>query len=409
MERTKRVLISGAGIAGPALAYWLGRYGMHATVVERAPGLRLGGQAVDFRGPVHRAVLEKMGIWQAIHERQTAPGKMVLLNQAGAPHATLPEVIATEDVEILREDLIDILYQRTRHASTYRFGDRITRIEERDGGVHVRFERGEPEVFDLVVGADGLHSDMRALAFGEEQRWLRHHGYRMATFSVPRLTEGSDMQIFSVPGGRSAALATGAGGGSRAILIHLGAPVAARPDLAAERVGLRKTYAGMTWHVPAILDALDVADDLYLDSISTVHVDSYARGRVALLGDAAYGGTLGGQGTSLGIVGAYVLASEIATAPDHRVAFQRYEALMRPYATGCQKGAMRAGMFFAPRTAWGLWIRNAAHWVLAKPRFVKWFERMAKADAESFVLPEYSPSAATAGRLGAPSMSSVDL
>lgn len=397
MQRTNRILISGAGIAGPALAYWLGRYGIHATVVERAPGLRLGGQAVDFRGPVHRAVLEKMGIWGAIHERRTSPGKMVLLNREGEPHATLPEVMAAGDVEILRGDLCDIIYQRTRQASDYRFGDRITQLEERGGGVHVSFERGDKEVFDLVIGADGLHSGVRALAFGEERRWLRHHGYRMATISVPRMTKGNDMQVYSVPGGRSAALASGANGASRAILIYLGAPVARRADLEAERRAIRQTYAGIGWHVPSILDALDIADDLYLDSISTVHVDSYARGRVGLLGDAAYGGTLGGQGTSLSIVGAYVLASEIATAPDYTAAFKRYEALMRPYASGCLKGAMRAGMFFAPRTAWGLWIRNAAHRVLAQPRFVKWFERMAKADAESFVLPEYEVAAEGGG------------
>jgi 2-polyprenyl-6-methoxyphenol hydroxylase-like FAD-dependent oxidoreductase len=137
------------------------------------------------------------------------------------------------------------------------------------------------------------------------------------------------------------------------------------------------------------MDTLDRASDLYVDAIATVHLDRYARGWIVLLGDAAYGGTLGGQGTPLAIVGAYVLAGELATAPNPPVAFAAYEARIRAYATRCQKGAMRVGSFYAPKTSIGLRLRNGFYATLTSPRFLGWFERMVKEAASDFTLPDY--------------------
>jgi 2-polyprenyl-6-methoxyphenol hydroxylase-like FAD-dependent oxidoreductase len=357
--------------------------------VERAPALREGGQAVDFRGPVHRAVLERLDLWEPIHALRTRPSPLSLLDRAGRPLAVIPEVMASGDVEILRGDLARLLYERSREHADYRFGDRIVAIEDRGDGVAVELERGGTLRADLVVGADGLHSGVRELAFAEESNVLRHHGYRIATFAMPSLGPGvPDAFIYSAPGRGISVLANGRD--ARALLVYTGGPMTSeeRRDLDAQRRELRERFAGLGWETGRVLDALDEAADLYVDAIATVHVDRYARGRAALLGDAAYGGTLGGQGTPLAVVGAYVLASELARAGDLEGALARYEATMRPYATRCQKTAMRAGPFFAPETRAGLWMRDAFYRALTSKPLLGLFEWMVKDAATDVVLPE---------------------
>jgi 2-polyprenyl-6-methoxyphenol hydroxylase-like FAD-dependent oxidoreductase len=387
----QRVLISGAGVAGPALAFWLGRAGFRVTIVERSSALREGGQAVDFRGPVHRAVLERMDIWQAIHEHRTRPSDLCLLGANGKPCARLPEVMLSGDVEILRGDLCRIIYQRTARDTEYRFGDRITRLENREGSVHVEFERGQAEDFELVIGADGLHSGVRALAFLDEARVLRHHGYRIASFALKNLVpEVRGAVCYSEPG-RGVCLYGSSAGEARALLVHCAGPLGREErDLGLQKRALAERFLGMGWRVPEILAGLEPATDLYVDAIASVQLDRYANGRIALLGDAAWGGTLGGQGTSLAIVGAYVLAHELSAQSNPALAFARYEATMRPYATRCQAGAARAGAFFAPRTRFGLALRNVFYRALTARCLSGVFERLVKQAASDFTLPEYA-------------------
>ena len=391
----KKILVSGAGIAGPAFVHALQQLGprdVACTVVERATSLRVGGQAVDFRGPVHRAVLERLDLWQPIHARRTTPGELVLLDGSGGAAAVIPAVMMAGDVELLRGDLCALLHERTCDRAEYRFGDHIVALTNRDDGVDVTFASGHAESFDAVVGADGLHSGVRAHAFGPESAFLRHHGYRIASFALPdSLGFHRGALLYSEPGRAASLSATGRRGESRALLVYRGEPMGAdRTDVAAQKSAIRETFRGMGWEVSRVLDALDAANDLYVDAITTVHVERYAHQRAVLLGDAAYGGTLGGQGTSLGIVGGYVLAGELARGGTFEDAVAHYEARMRPYASNCQKGAVRAGSFFAPKTRAGLWLRNFAYGVLTTRVMSGVFERIVKESASDFALPEYA-------------------
>jgi 2-polyprenyl-6-methoxyphenol hydroxylase-like FAD-dependent oxidoreductase len=387
----RRILISGAGIGGPALAWWMAQLGWDVTVVERAPALREGGQAVDFRGPVHREVLERMGLWDAISAHRTRGSNMVLLGRSGRPVATLPSVMMSGDLEILRGDLSRLLYERTAHSVEYRFGDHLTALDQSPDDVTVQFASGSTASYDLVVGADGLHSGVRALAFGDESKFARHQGYRIATYSLPNILGLNGAALtYTVPG-RACMVTAESEARARALFVFAGAPLGEeRFATARQQELLRAAYHGVGWEVPRVLAELPHATDLYVDQIATIAIDRYAKGRVVLLGDAAYGGTLGGQGTSLAIVGAHVLAGELAAAPgDHVAAFRQYEARMRPYATSCQKGAERVGSFFAPRTHVGLLVRDLVYRAFTSRLLIKQFEKIVKSSATAFELPDY--------------------
>ena len=345
------VLISGASIAGPALALWLARYGATVTVVERSPVLRAGGQAVDFKGDIHRTVLTRMGILDEVHRRQTGGHDQTVVDARGRPLTVIPGEFTGGDVEIRRGDLADILHRRTRDSCEYVFGDSVTSLTESTGGVHVTFERQAPRTFDLVVGADGIHSNVRRLAFGPEQDHVHFlgHYYALASLGVP-----GDAFMYNEPG-RMVAV-----GGPKAEAFF----VFASPELTYDRYDpdqqkklLLDAYRGGGWRIPELLAKVPGCTDLYLDTISRVAMDDYARGRVVLLGDSAYGNTLGGFGTGLAVVGAYVLAGELHRAGgDHTVAFRRYTELFRPYAKVSRQG--NAGRFLAPHTRRGITMRN---------------------------------------------------
>ncbi len=345
------VLISGASIAGPSLAYWLERYGATVTVVERAPGLRPGGQAIDFKGAVHRKVLEDMGLWDAIVARQTGGQDQTIVDADGRKIGVVPGALTGGDVEIRRGDLAEILYDATRESCEYVFGDHITSLTDTADGVHVTFAKGAPRTFDLVVGADGIHSAVRRLTFGPEESFVTHSGWY---YALAEVGVTGDHLMYNEPG-RMVAI-----GGSKAPAFF----VFASPELTYDRYDaqqqadvLRTAYAGGGWRIPELLDRLPEAESVYVDSISRVSMDRWTTGRIALVGDAAYGSTLAGFGSGLAVVGGYVLAGELlAAGGDHRVAFPRYEEVFRSYAGVGEKG--RPGAFLAPRTRPGIFARN---------------------------------------------------
>ncbi|MEV4803915.1 FAD-dependent monooxygenase [Nonomuraea sp. NPDC049421] len=351
--RNTNVLISGASIAGPALAHWLIRYGFAVTVVERAPSLRLGGQAVDFKGATHRTVLSRMGILDDVRRLQTGGSDQEIVDAAGRKLAVIPGEFSGGDVEITRGDLSRLLYERTAPACEYVFGDSITSLTETRDGVHVTFERAAPRTFDLVVGADGIHSNVRRLAFGPEEEFVRFLGHYYALVETG-LNFGNPAKMYNELG-RMVVM-----GGTKAPAFFVFASEQLeydRYDVEQQKKLLDRAYAGMGWRVPEIMDAVRDAREVYFDSLSQVRIDRYSQGRVVLLGDAAYGNTLGGFGTGLAVVGAYVLAGELAAAGgDHRAAFAEYERQFRPYAKIAKNG--NAGPFLAPGSPAKMRLRN---------------------------------------------------
>ncbi|WP_237549690.1 FAD-dependent monooxygenase, partial [Streptomyces sp. SID1034] len=342
-----RVLVAGASIAGPALAHWLRRRGAEVTVVERAPGLRPGGQAVDARG-VAREVIERMGLDASVRAACT---DTVGAHTVDADGRVLETFRADDDggdgfiadIEILRGDLSQVLYDDTRDGVEYVFGDRIAELAQDVDGVDVVFAGGSRRRFDLVVGADGLHSELRAMVFGPHERFLRRLGHMLAFYSVPNefgldrwLLEYQDQES-----GRSALLRP-IQDATRAMAMFYSASADSdidHRDVAAQKRLLRERMAGLGWLAPDILAHLDDTPDFYLDQVAQVVMDRWSSGRVGLLGDAAFSSSpMSGQGTGLALVGAYLLAGELAAAGwDADTGFARYEARMRSFVEANQE------------------------------------------------------------------------
>lgn len=333
-----KVLISGAGIGGTALAYWMRRHGAHVTLVERASALRDGGYKVDIRGAA-LDVVERMGLLDEVRARRTDVRAGSVVDAAGKRVASMDGDTfggrVHGDAELLRGDLNRLVFERVEGGVDVRFGDGIAALAQSPDAVTVTFESGATAAYDLVVGADGVRSRTRALAFGAAaDSAVRDLGYYVSIFSVPN-TLGLDREELTYVGpGRTALVySTARQSEAKAMFLFASPPLSydAR-DRAGQQRLLAQAYAGEGWEVPGLLAAMESAPDFYFDSISQVHLDRWSAGRVALVGDAAYcASPASGQGTSLALVGAYVLAGELASAASHERAFAAYEERMRPF------------------------------------------------------------------------------
>jgi 2-polyprenyl-6-methoxyphenol hydroxylase-like FAD-dependent oxidoreductase len=330
------VLVSGAGVGGTVVAYWLRHCGMRPTVVELRSALRFGdgGHAVDLFGPAVD-VVERMGLLDAVRAARTRTETLSLIRpgrrSVDVDVSALVAGISDRHVEILRGDLVRILHSATRDDVEYVFGDSVTELTASGTGAEVTFASGTTRGFDVVVGADGLHSGLRSMVFGD----------------VPEHFLGGYLGVCTVPiefplGGRMLALndvdrtvglyEVGGGGRARALFLFRTRSELEfdHRDLAGQRHLLRAAFADLGWEVPRLLSAADEAEDFYFDAISQIRMDSWSRGPVTLLGDAGYcpGPAVGG-GTSLAVVGGYLLARELAAARGNpAVAFAAYERAM---------------------------------------------------------------------------------
>jgi 2-polyprenyl-6-methoxyphenol hydroxylase-like FAD-dependent oxidoreductase len=362
--RNKDVLISGAGVAGQALAYWLRRFGFTPVVVERAPAPRDGGQAVDVRGAAIE-VARRTGILDAARAARTGTRGMSYVSSTGKRLASVDGafgVIDPEDVEIIRGDLVSILYEAAGSDVEYIFDDSISSLTEGADGVTVTFERSAPRTFHLVVGADGLHSRVRGLAFGPEARFLRHLGLYLSVFTVPNDLKLDHWQLIYVTPGKSVTVTSARGNReARAIFFFASGPLDYDyRDRGQQQELLAAAFAGAGWEVPRLLTAMRAAPDFYFDSVSQVRLDNWSAGRVALAGDAGYcPSPLSGQGSSLALVGAYVLASELRAADgDHRDAFAGYQRRLRDFVERNQQIATGNAKRFTPTSRRQIWLQN---------------------------------------------------
>ena len=357
--RNKRILISGASIAGPALAFWLRRYGFNPTIVERAPTIRPGGYAVDFRG-ASICVLERMGLLPDVQRMQTRIGAITIVDQNNKKLASMPDGFTSGELEILRGDLAGIFHEATREGAEYIFDDSIASIQETDSGVNVVFERGGRRSFDLVVGADGLHSKVRSLAFGEEANFVRYLGYYVSIFTIPNhLKLDRSGLYYGTLGKKVGIFNSGDPKESKASFFFATEPLTyERRDTEQQKRILREHFQQELWEVPHLLEFMEFAPDFYFDSISQVKMERWSTGRCVLLGDAAHcASPLSGMGTGMAVLGAYILAGELAEAGgDYTIAFARYESLMRDFVKKCQELADGGTDWFVPRTRFRFWL-----------------------------------------------------
>jgi 2-polyprenyl-6-methoxyphenol hydroxylase-like FAD-dependent oxidoreductase len=331
------VLISGASVAGTTLAYWLGQHNFSATVVERHPGLRPGGQAIDVRGPA-LTVLERMGLLEAATDRKTRIQGSSVVDRDGNELSRDTESTPTggpidsADVELLRDDLVELLYEATLPRTEYLFGDSIAALDNRGPCVDVTFESGSTRTFDLVVGADGLHSNVRKLVFGPEDRFIKRLGTHAAIFTVPNFLDLDHWQMWhygdsTMAGVYSARNNTEA----RAMLGFMDDELRLDyRDTEGQFAEVQRRMADDGWVRPQLLQYMRDAPDFYFDEMAQIVMDHWSIGRVALVGDAAYCcSPLSGQGTSVALLGAYILAGELKRATqrdfvDHGLAFTNY-------------------------------------------------------------------------------------
>ncbi|MEU8028285.1 FAD-dependent monooxygenase [Streptomyces sp. NPDC049099] len=333
----RKVLVSGAGVAGSTVAYWLARHGFTPTVVERAPALRQGGQAVDFRGRA-LTVLDRMGLLEQVKERDTGIGDCTIVDAAGEPFAVMPAALYAGELEVLIDELMEILHDHAVEAGVaYRFGDSVTALVPDGEGVEVAFEHAPPERFDLVIGADGAHSAVRRLAFGPEEGFAHYLGCYYAYWGTGNHL-GLDHEGMATGDGETAALSLFTvrhNERARAgLLFKADQPLSVdRRDRQAQIRILKDRAAHLGWETPRLLADLDSADDLYFDAMTQIRMDTWSAGRIALVGDAAHcAAPTSGRGTSQALLGAYVLAGELAAAGgDHGTAFASYERILRPY------------------------------------------------------------------------------
>ncbi|MGY3618366.1 FAD-binding domain [Bradyrhizobium sp. USDA 10063] len=361
----KTVLISGAGIAGPALAFWLRRAGLTPTVIERSPRLRTGGYVIDFWG-LGYDIAEAMGLKDEIERIGYHVRELRVVDDGGRRVAdfgtrVFEQLTAGRYVTLPRSALSCLIFNRIKNHTEFIFGDDISALSEEADGVHVRFREGPERRFDLLIGADGLHSMVRRLAFGGQDEFEKPLGYSVAAFeSDAYRPRDEDVYIMHGKPGRMLGRFTLRDNRTLFLLVFLDKEGLVPLSLDAQKALLRRRFGADGWETNHILSNLDRTQELYFDRVSQIRMSRWSRGHIALVGDAAFcPSLLAGQGSALAMISAYVLAGELLSAGGrHQEAFTRYEAILRDYITKKQQAAESFATAFAPRTHWGLWFRN---------------------------------------------------
>jgi 2-polyprenyl-6-methoxyphenol hydroxylase-like FAD-dependent oxidoreductase len=396
-----KVLISGAGPAGLTAAYWLKRYGYNPTIVERAPSLLVGGYKIDVRGAALQ-VIKQMGIHDAVVAARTDMQGAQLVDKEGN---VLERMSGDEfghrvggDLEIVRGTLCQILRDHLGEVELL-FGDSIQGITQSSNNAQVQFTKNGMREFDCVIGADGLHSNVRRIAFGEESRFLRDLGFYLCVYSVPNYLKLDRMEIQYSEIGRIAAIWSSRSDANAKACFGFAAPSLqiGLHDRLQQQQALKTVYEGIGWEVPRLLEMMPTASDWYFDMAAQIDMPRWSQGRVVLVGDAAYcASPMSGQGTSIALIGAYVLAGELAAASGALLpAFAEYESVMRPFVEANQALGLRSSKIMRSGETKSVrgWLLKQLMRILPGP-VTEWLinrstERIAKA-ANAICLKDYS-------------------
>jgi 2-polyprenyl-6-methoxyphenol hydroxylase-like FAD-dependent oxidoreductase len=359
------VLISGAGVAGPCLAWWLARSGHRPTLVEQAGAPLRGGYIIDFWGKGYD-LAETMGLLPRLeevgyHVREVCMVDAEGRRRGGFSNAVFGRITNNRFVSLPRSELALALLDAAAPDCELIFGDSILALEPEGPGVDVRFEQGAQRRFDLVIGADGIHSRVRDIAFETQTRFQHDLGYCFAAFTIPDYPHRNpDVYLMYNEPERQAGRFTLRDGGALALFIWKTDRGEHMPHGdAARREWLRERFANAGWEVPELLARLDESDDLYMDTVSQIRMDRWHRGRIGLVGDAAFAPSfLAGQGSALAMIGAYVMAGEIARSDSVESALAAYEARLMPFMQAKQKAASRFAGSFVPASRPGIAFRN---------------------------------------------------
>ena len=398
---TRTALITGAGIAGEVAAWWLARLGWRCTVVERSSELRTQGQNIDVRGAA-REVLRRMPTGgtsrtmdDEVGDRSTGE---VGTRFVDADDEVLAEFAAgtsdtggaTAEREILRGQLAELLYDRTRDAVDHRFGVTVDRVEEAPDGVDVMFSDGSSDRFDVVLVAEGVGSTTRRQVFGDTAE-RRRLGLTMGYFSIDRAPEDDDWwNWYNAPDGRSVTTRPDNVGRTRVTLSFRSDDRHDELSADEQKQLLHDRFADAGWRTERLLAGLSSADDLYLEDLGQIHSPAWSSGRLVLLGDAAWCATpVSGMGTSLAVVGGYVLAGELAAHVHHRDAFAGYERILRPYVDQAQKLPPGTPQVVHPRSTVGLGVLRTALKVAGSAPVKAVSGKLMSPPADKIELPDY--------------------
>ncbi|WP_028886738.1 FAD-dependent monooxygenase [Teredinibacter turnerae] len=395
MNPQTRILISGASVAGPALAFWLARAGHQVTVVERMSEFRDGGQNIDVRGS-GREVLRKMGLEQKVKQYNTGEQGMVFVDEHNEVAAEFEKDAfggdgPTAELEILRGDLAKILFNETNTETNYIFGESISTLQDSGEAVDVTFESGREDVFDLVIVAEGIGSHTRQKLLGDIVEYEPYDLY-MGYFTIPKGGgDGDQARWYNAPGGRGILLRPDNKGTTRAVLALQTKPCG-YADLSQDEIinVMSEKFADAGWETPRVLEGMKSTDDFYFEEIRQVHCPTWSKGRVALLGDAAWApGPVTGMGTTLAITGAYVLAGELLQSGDHTEAFTKYEKIMRPYVEQSQKVPKSGPKFLQPQTRFGIALEHFMLNLATKPGLRTLIKKVTSPNDEKVHLKNY--------------------
>jgi 2-polyprenyl-6-methoxyphenol hydroxylase-like FAD-dependent oxidoreductase len=359
-----RVGINGIGIAGPTLAYWLRQFGHEPVLFEKAPALRSGGYLIDFWGLGYE-IAERMNLLPTLRRQSYEMRRMRMVDARGRDEATVDltpmrETLGGRFISLARSDLAATIFGACNGVPTH-FGVSISAVEQTGDGVLAKLSDGRNERFDLVIGADGLHSQVRAAAFGQQANVELPLGGYVAAFRVRGYPRRDELTYVShtVPK-RQAARVSLRDDETLVLLVCRADLLDGDPPRERQKAALRRAFGDMGWEVPAMLDRMEASDEVYFDRVSQIRLPHWSSGRIGLLGDAAAcPSLLAGEGCGLAMAEAYVLAGEIKRAGnDVERALAAYEERLHVFVAAKQRAALRFFGFFAPKTTLGLRVRN---------------------------------------------------